>query len=427
VSTLAVLLHGRALGTVEQDRAGRLAFEYDDEARRHPEATPLSLSMPLARARHGHDVVGPYLWGLLPDNPQVLQRWARDFGVSANNPFALLTHTGLDCAGAVQLVAPDRLAEVRDDGAVTWLDDDEIAAALRDLRADPTAWHNAVAGGQFSLAGAQAKLALHHDDRHGWGRPTGRVPTTHILKPAIAGLDDHDLDEHLCLDAGDRLGLVTALSEIGRFGDERAIVVTRYDRRRDAGGWHRVHQEDLCQALGVLPAAKYQHDGGPAPEQILHLFRQAMPAAAGDEATRDFLDALAFNWLLGGTDAHAKNYSLLLSGGDVRFAPLYDVASVLPHPDVHRAKLRLAMKVGGEHRLTWIRARHWDRLAADARVEPAELRSRITALAEQLPDALAAASAEPAVAELRSALPARLVDAVASWCEECTATMRRAS
>lgn len=91
-------------------------------------------------------------------------------------------------------------------------------------------------GGRFSLTGAQAKTALLYDgERDRWGLPSGRIKT-HILKPAIRGLDDHDLNEHLCLEAARRLGLPAAESKVWRFGDQTAVVIRRYDRLRTPDG-----------------------------------------------------------------------------------------------------------------------------------------------------------------------------------------------
>lgn len=261
--SLAVLLYGRRVGTVTQDETGRLGFAYEDAWRRDPASTPLSLSMPLAVPVHPHDVVDPFLWGLLPDNDKVLARWGRDNQVSAGNAFALLSYVGEDCAGAVQFVRPERVEEAATGGDVEWLNVEEVASRIRLLRRDPTAWQTGPAEGQFSLAGAQAKMALLWDGSQ-WGRPSGRIPTTHIVKPAIEGFDDHDLNEHLCLRAARLAGLRSATSEIVAFGDERAIVVERYDRVWRDDEIVRVHQEDLCQALGVHPTQKYQNEGGPA-------------------------------------------------------------------------------------------------------------------------------------------------------------------
>jgi HipA-like C-terminal domain len=115
------------------------------------------------------------------------------------------------------------------------------------------------------------------------------------------------------------------------FGDQSAIVVDRYDRYPSGAGFGRIHQGDLCQALAVPPTRKYQNEGGPGPNDIAELLRRAMPTRFAEQAVRGFADALIWNWLIAGTDAHAKNYSLLLSRGEARLAPLYDIASALPY------------------------------------------------------------------------------------------------
>jgi serine/threonine-protein kinase HipA len=416
------------VGVITQGAAGRYSLTYDDHWRSAAGATPLSLSMPLARRIHTDAVVRPFLWGLLPDNERVLDRWARTYGVSPGNPFALLQHVGEDCAGAAQLVAPERTdADLAGEGGITWLDDDQLAERLRTLRADPTSWH-VHDSGQFSLAGAQAKTALLLDrDTGRWGEPRGATPTTHILKPAVAGLDDHDLNEHLCLAAAGRAGLAVARSSVVRFGDERVIAVERYDRRyRDAA--HpvvRIHQEDVCQALGIMPTTKYQNEGGPSPEQIIDLLRREIrPSRTAEDHVWRFIEALALNWLIAGTDAHAKNYSLLLAGGQVRLAPLYDVASALPYDDLYLPRLRMAMRVGGEDRIERIAGRHWRGLAESNRLDPDETVARVDALAERLPGCFAEAAKDPAVQALASSLPARLTDRVAARAEQCRTDLR---
>ena len=60
----------------------------------------------------------------------------------------------------------------------------------------------------------------------GGASPPGPTPTTHILKPAVAGFDNHDLNEHLCLDAARRCGLLVARTRVEQFAGESAIVVT---------------------------------------------------------------------------------------------------------------------------------------------------------------------------------------------------------
>lgn len=297
---LVVLLSGRPSGRVVQDARGRLTFTYDEAWRETRGAYPLSLSMPLAALEHPHDKIDAFIWGLLPDNELVLGQWAKKFQVSARNAFALIANVGEDCADAVQFVRPERLDTILsgDEAEVAWLDEAEIALRLRQLRDDHSAWRRPGDSGQFSLAGAQPKTALlFHDDR--WGIPSGRTPTTHILKPPTANFDGHAENEHFCLSLARSLGLPAATSIVTRFEDEVAFVVERYDRQSTERGILRIHQEDMCQAIGVLPTRKYENEGGPGVARIVEILRQSSTAPRDDVAT--FLNAIAFNWIIGGT------------------------------------------------------------------------------------------------------------------------------
>lgn len=416
--SLVVGMNGAVAGVLTKVKDD-IRLEYDDAYLRSPGATPLSIALPLTTRAHPKAPVERWLWGLLPDNTDVLRRWSREFEVPAH-PFALLgTPVGEDCAGAVQFAPPER-AEVAltRRGQVRWLTDDQIAERLRELRKDGTAWLGADFTGQFSLAGAQAKTALHRrNDR--WGDPSGATPTTHILKPAIVGLDDHDLNEHLCLHAAARMGLIAARTSIGRFGRESALVVERYDRIADGRAVVRVHQEDMCQALGRHPIEKYQYEGGPGPGEIAELFRTVMSASAAQDASWRFFDALAWNWIIAGTDAHSRNYSVLLSGDQVRLAPLYDIASALPYEGIDHLKLKMAMKLGGEYRLKAHRPMTWKKTAVELGLDADAAVDRVRVLVGQAVDALADAAADPDVRRLKSPLPRRLVDAVADRVKVC--------
>ena len=197
---LVALLAGNEIGRVRNDARGRLTFVYDNNWRGTRGAYPLSLSMPLAAEEHGPAVVQAFLWGLLPDNERVLDRWAKKFQVSARNVFALISHVGEDCAGAIQFVRPDRLEALKSGKGdiVEWLDEPAIAKRLQTLREDHAAWRLPRDTGQFSLAGAQPKTALLLQKGR-WGVPSGRIPTTHILKPPTGHFDGHAENEHLCL------------------------------------------------------------------------------------------------------------------------------------------------------------------------------------------------------------------------------------
>ena len=426
---LIVLLDGKEVGRIHSGARSRLTFVYGDEWRNGDRAYPLSLSMPLAAKEHGRAAVEAFLWGLLPDNERVLDRWAAKFQVSARNVFALISHVGEDCAGAVQFVTPERLEAIRSrrEDQVEWLDDPDIARRLKTLRNDHAAWRLPGDTGQFSLAGAQPKTALLFQNNR-WGIPSGRLPTTHILKPPTGQFDGHAENEHLCLALARQLGMPTAQSKITRFEEEIAIVIERYDRQLIGDQIIRVHQEDICQALGIMPTKKYQREGGPGATDIIQFLRTY--STDRDADIEAFVDALGFNWLIGGTDAHAKNFSLLLSGPYIRLAPLYDIASILPYEEFDIRKIKLAMKIGGEYKLGQIGLRQWLKFAQETRLDAGELIGQLTFMARQLPDDVATAAEharrEGLNSDIIERLAARMIDR-ARYCEQTLSGSTRSS
>ena len=426
MTELVTLLDGTEIGRVHNDTRGRLTFIYDDQWRNASEAYPLSLSMPIAAKEHGRAAVEAFLWGLLPDNEQVLARWAGKFQVSARNVFALISHVGEDCAGAVQFVTPERLEAIRSgkEDKVEWLDESELAKRLRALREDHAAWRLPRDTGQFSLAGAQPKTALLlQNDR--WGIPSGRIPTTHILKPPTGHFDGHAENEHICLMLARNLGLPAAQSKVRRFKDEVAIVVERYDRQQKGNDIIRVHQEDTCQALGIMPTKKYQNEGGPSAANIIELLRTYSTDRDTDLDT--FATALGFNWLIAGTDAQGKNYALLIGAQTrVRLAPLYDVASVVPYQDINIDRVKLSMKLGGEYRLRNISLYHWRRLAQELHVDPDATIQRVDDFARHLADHVPDIRRRMTEEGLTHPIIARLADALTARAAACRAILRPA-
>lgn len=334
MSELLAVIEGEVIGRLVADRAGRVAFTYDEKWLEAERAHSLSVSMPLAKIVYPQRAVLPYLWNLLPENPNVLQRWGQQYHVSPANPFKLLAHVGADVPGAAQFIPSELLGEIQSDRpAIDWMTIDELAERLRQLRADVSAVRRPGDIGKMSLPGAQAKTAFYWDEQTmRWGVPGGRAPTTHIIKPCIPGFNGLVENEHLCQDIAARLGMPAARSRVLQL-DESYIVVERYDRlppSPDSSFVQRIHQEDMCQALGLMPSRKYQEDGGPGISAIVTLIRRV---SSDPETDVDrFLQANMFNWLIGGTDAHAKNYSLLIGAADeIRLAPLYDISSQLPY------------------------------------------------------------------------------------------------
>lgn len=421
MSELRILINGELVGTVAQQAGGALALTYERSWQERDDSFPISLSMPLAQREHGDAVVRPFLEGLLPDSADILERWARQFHVSARNSFALLSHMGEDCAGAVQFVRPDRYEAVMSGGGgdVEWLTEEDIAERLRDLVEQQGTGRLPGDRGHFSLAGAQPKMPLLFDGAR-WGIPSGRMPTTHILKPpAQRDLEGFDINEHLCLRLARELGLAAAESWVQTFAGQDALVVARYDRLRIGEGQVlRLHQEDTCQSLGVPPQRKYENEGGPGPEDIVRLLLRESNDPETDVAA--FIDALVLNWVIGGTDAHGKNYSLLLSAGSVRLAPLYDLISILPYPRrVHYRDARLAMRIDREYRLGRVRRRHWEGLAVRSELDPEPLVDRVAEVVAAVPAALERTVAGVGDEGLRHEIVERVATEVREHSERC--------
>jgi serine/threonine-protein kinase HipA len=419
MDTLITLLDGREVGLLRRDRNGRSSFSYLDAWRGDPDNYPLSLSMPLASPNHSARVVEPFLWGLLPDNEHVLSRWAARFHVSARNAFALIAQVGEDCAGAVQFVAPQRLEAIRNGSGdkIAWLSESAIAGRLRMLKEDASAGRQPRDTGQFSLAGAQPKTALIQAGKR-WGIPSGRIPTTHILKPPSSDFDGYAENEHFCQSLARALDLPAALSRVIHFRDETAIVVERFDRLRAGNEIHRVHQEDTCQALGVMPTRKYQNEGGPGIKEIIDLLETHSSDPEADSDT--FLKATIFNWLIAGTDAHAKNYAILISGQNRRrLAPLYDLSSTLPYKQLDPKRLKLSMKIGGEYGLQAIGLRQWQKQAKALRLNEDRLLTMIRDMAERMPDEAASVVAGMKNQGLDHAILKGLKDTLAKRAKDC--------
>ena len=395
MTQLNVFLDGVLAGELEQLPGGALIFTYDAGYISGRSATPLSLSMPLSATRHGNRVVSAWLEGLLPDNLAVREEWGRRFQVSARNPFALLSHVGRDAAGAVQVLPHDvdPPDAAQRSGDVRRLSEREVCDMLLALTLRDEGWEVGGGSGRWSLAGAQTKVALHRLEDGTWGVPNDSTPTTHVLKPTSVGTRFADLhvNEFVCLRAAGLLGLRVAEVDLVDFGGAKTLVSTRYDRGRTRDGhWLRLHQEDLLQAMSYPPSKKYQADGGPSLKNIAALFG-TLGLVDRDPVRTAFFEAFAFNVLVGGTDAHAKNYSLLLRGSRVALAPLYDAASYAPYLRSGEA-MRGSMKVGENWQVRDVTVEDWTTVATALDLEPDDALARVERLRRDLPAAVSTAA-----------------------------------
>ena len=417
---LHVLIDRRLMGVIEASTDGRVSFAYDDGWRMDDATFPLSLSMPKVARRYGGGVVSNWLWNLLPENPLIIQHIADDTShgwkrVSPRNPLALLAKVGEDCAGAIQLVLPERADDITD-GEITWLSEEAVAVRLRELRENrASTGRQAGDKGQFSLAGAQTKTALHFAGGM-WGLPSGRMPTTHILKPPIPGVKGQVENEHFYLRLAASLNIQSVNSEVMKFENERAIVIERYDRLRLADGRvRRIHQEDMCQTLGLPPSRKYQENKGPGVYDIL---AKVLATSADPAMDRDtFVRAVALNYVLAGTDAHAKNFSVLFGrGAAYRLAPIYDVNSYLPYAqNVDTSKL--SMSVDGHSAIGRILPRHWRAQARACGLREDLWVSTIRDIVARTPDLASDVLRGCREANLEHEVLSELADTIAARCE----------
>ena len=394
---LRVLLNNRPVGQLNKALTGAIEFHYDRQWLEWEHALPISLSLPLREDAYRGEAVSAVFENLLPDSDVLKRRVAERVGAAGTDAYSLLAAIGRDCVGALQFMGVDTV-NAGDTATITGepVTDTAIEKLLRGLSQVPLGLSREETF-RISIAGAQEKTALlRHKGR--WWKPAGTTPTTHIFKKQIGWLSDGlDLsesveNEYYCLKLAEAFGLPVAKAEMHTFGDTKALVIERFDRR-----WTkdkrllRLPQEDCCQALSVPPTRKYQSEGGPGVVQILNLLK------GSDQPTADritVLKAQMFFWLIGATDGHAKNFSIFLSpGGRYHLTPLYDVLTAQPsfeRKQIDRRQMRLAMSVGTNrhYRIGEIRGRHFVQTGKAASLAESVVLATIEEMAETAKRAL---------------------------------------
>jgi len=380
---LAVFLLGVRAGRLILKDNGNLQFRYDSDYR----GPVVSQALPIQEAAHPHDVCRAVFGGLLLEG-EARTALARNLGISAGNDYALLKEVGGDCAGAVVLLEAE--AEFPTTPQLRSLDEGELDALLRELPQRPLA-ADRHEGIRLSLAGAQPKLPV----VVGHGKVAlplnTAAATTHIIKPEpsrFPGLVDN---EAFCLELAHAVELPAAVAS-SHFTTSGLpyLLVERYDRNVASGLIRRLHQEDVCQALGYPSDRKYQADRGPGIADTVALLRSCSAVPAQDLPT--FWRAVVFNWLIGNCDAHAKNFSLLYDGGAPTLAPLYDLVSTTAYPELTG---RLAMTIDGARMIEEVRAETWTTLATEVGYSRRFVRSATDTLIERVLDESRRLAAEP--------------------------------
>ena len=365
---LVTWMNNQRVGELTKLANGAHTFKYAPEWLASRYARPLSLSLPLQRGNITSDAVFNFFDNLLPDSPIVRDRIVKRYHAKSRQPFDLLSEIGRDSVGAVTLIPEDETVMCP---IMAWekLTEARLEEVLTAYKADiPLGMIREENDFRISVAGAQEKTALLRIGND-WCIPKGITPTTHIIK-----LPD---------------------AEIIKAGRVRALAVERFDRRWNAERTVllRLPQEDMCQTFGLPSSVKYESDGGPGIARIM-AFLMGSSEALKDRY--DFMKFQVFQWLIGATDGHAKNFSVFIqAGGSYRLTPFYDIISAFPvlgGAGIHISDLKLAMGLnaskGKKTAIDKIYPRHFLATAKVLRFPEVQMHEILSDFARMIPAAL---------------------------------------
>ena len=381
----------RFVGTLTGSGPEDTVFTYGKEYLQSDDAAPVSLSLPLQAEPFSSAQTRNFFDSLLPEGftRRAVAQWIH---ADEGDYLTILHALGRECLGALQIKTegenpqasyePLTLRQVRELAA-------EGAAKSAEL----------VTESHLSLAGASGKVGLYYDGET-WYLPKGTAPSTHIVKLSHVRLKQIVLNEQLALLTAKNCGLVVPDSFIVNTGsgkDEEILLATRrYDRVfRDDGRKvdglpvpARLHQEDFAQALGLPAGAKYERPGEAYLQRMFSLLRR-YSAQPIEDMTR-LWDQIVFHCLIGNTDAHLKNYSLLYSEDlrTVRLAPVYDVVSTTVYPTSTR---KLSFRIGSAETIDEITTADFEAAAREAGLGIRMAMGRYREMAERFVPALQAA------------------------------------
>lgn len=371
---LKVYLSDDYVGVLTQEITGRLTFKYD-QGYLDSNSPSISLSLPKEEKEFKDHRVKSFFSSLLPDD-LLREKLAKYLGVSNKNPFALLREVGGECAGALSLHTKEGMFsnENEDEELLTPKKLEEVIHLLR--KRPLLAGED---GLRLSLAGAQDKLAIGFKE----GLVSiikGKSPTTHILKPSIDRIHDSVENEVFCMRLAQMVGIEAPNTLTVEAENSKGFVVERYDRvvNKD-GSVDRIHQEDFCQAMGIPPEMKYEREGGPSIESCLKLIESKLSFPAKDKLK--FIERVIFNYLIGNSDAHGKNFSILYKDGKALLAPAYDLLSTDIYPELSK---NMAMKIGGKYSSEDVVLRHWLRLVPNKRASINLMKKKLRSFSEDM-------------------------------------------
>jgi len=335
---LNVYLCGEKTGVLSGDDLLQLRFQYDANA------APLSVRLPVRAEAYPHAMAYPFFENLTPEG-EAFDILTKDHA-SGNKVFSILDRFGGDCAGAVAFY---ETRPHNNDEAPREISSAKMAHIIDTLPLDPllTGMDNPP---RLSLAGAQSKFAVYKTNGK-YYRSSDKYPTTHIIKIANKRFPNLLENEQFCMQLAKIILSDIPNVELKNLKGRQFLEIERYDRYVKNGVVYRIHQEDFCQALGIVSGMKYQKGGGAALKACYKIINEFSENRLAD--TIRFVKWIIFNYLTGNTDAHAKNISLLYSSSGIRLAPFYDLLSteVYPEKTVDHATAMLINGKGKYHSL----------------------------------------------------------------------------
>ena len=374
MESLIAYMNGERVGELIKLTNGAHQFQYDKNWIESKRGRPLSLSLPLQYPKLTSSNVINYFDNLLPDRPEIRDRIVARYQAKSRQAFDLLKEVGKDSVGAISLLTEETSPNIRK------LDYDILnPERLKQLlcayqRNIPLGMLEGEDDFRISVAGVQEKTAL-LKIKEQWCIPKASTPTTHIIKLPIgeiqqpnATLDMTDSveNEYLCIQLARALGLPVPHVDIIQCDGIKAIAVERFDRRwsKDSTWLLRLPQEDMCQAFGLPSAIKYEVDGGPGIKEIMELLLGSSQPLQDRDA---FMRFQVFQWIIGATDGHAKNFSIFIEPkGSYRLTPFYDILSAYPilggkGLNIRSLKLAMGLKStkGKKYQLNKIFSRHF--------------------------------------------------------------------
>jgi len=363
---LNVFFGNKKAGSLESTENRGVIFVYDENYLNDKNSVPLSASLPLQREEFSQKQCIPFFSGLLPEEDS-RKKIADYLHISETSTLKLLEALGGECAGLISILTEDdsfskETSYKLDSNNYELLDDNRLSEFIEKMNTRPLI--KADDKLRLSLAGAQEKLALAKINGE-WYLPLNGAPSSHILKPARTGsLSSLAQNEYICMKLAKNFGLPVPDVDLLKIAEKDIFVVERYDRIKEADSIQRLHQEDFCQALGIMSTSKYQNDGGPGIADIFNTILKVCTVPALE--SQKFLRYVLFNYLMGNCDSHGKNYSLLYKNNRVELSPLYDVVSTIIYPGLTE---KLSMKIGKHYEIQKVTQEDFSLLAESLNIK----------------------------------------------------------